>query len=242
MSQIAHIIAELVRAGTDADLVGRVAEAFIEVAEVSQKGSLLAARSKGAERTARWRERRRLAASQTSHGDTSKPVVAAVAEPPKAPEIRGTDDVSVAAPVASSGDVVTLDRHKPSRRDARGQKEIPPTPPKEKLPPSQKGFPPRSARHGVTRRRRSEPIAVVDPRRWVEDRTPLHRELVAMFGEVPDRGGWYFDPEQIAAAEARLNASVTVLPVRVAGAGAAQEAQHRAEGAGEDRQEARAQR
>jgi len=244
---IGCIIADLVRSGTAPDLVGRVAAGFVALAgaaAAAQQGTaaLQELRSKGAERTARWRARKRfeLAAGAeearrlAGSGGDGRPLDT-VTSPAK---VRDGGDVVVtlrdhvrkraelpAIPEIVEASGSTPARYEPpgkqpppghvtSRGDGVTQKEVPPHPLKKNTTPQTPRL--RRQRHAVTAEavRHGATIRVK-----VTSDTPLFRECVVLYRaghggkEPPDRGHWHFDPELVAEAERRLQVAVVALPI-----------------------------
>ncbi|MFA5897892.1 MAG: hypothetical protein WC829_02140 [Hyphomicrobium sp.] len=166
------------------------------------------ARTRGAERTARWRERRKQGVTRdggdvtVTHGDAGD----AARENAQTPANPGVSQVRR----LNVSDVVGVtQRHTASHGDGGRKKENPPHPLKKKLLPHspQRGVSP-SASQGLR-----EPIRI-NGRCWLPAEHPLFRELGAMRGKTypTDRElGWWFDGELVAKAEGRLVTKVTVL-------------------------------
>ncbi len=222
------LVADLVRADVDADLIGRVAAAFVGMAEAAASAPVSAARSKGAERTARWRARKRLAASQASHvtaephgGDGGDGPVMGVARA----ESPGNREVAIAR-ADSAGPSRVSEASPRDGSDGAAAKEGPPHPLKKTTTPKP---PVARQRHGGVTRQRSAPrfgvaveTPIADPERAkvrVPGDTPLHFELLRLHPDrrIPETGasGWFWSAEQIAEAQQRLGAVVVSLPVSV---------------------------
>ena len=209
--------------------------AFVAALQGRRGGAVATAAmpSKGALRTRKWRERKRLVALSSSGAGSSAdardahPMDGAVGIPAS----RRASIAPTATPVAAC-DAVTESASQNVTSvtpvTVAGQKEKSPhTPLKEKTKKQTKsGW---RQRHGVTGGRpsgRSALKARADSPKgassdivtsFVPEGTVLFGELVARrrargLPEVPNRGGWYFAPAEIAAAEERLRSTVAVLP------------------------------
>lgn len=191
------ILDELARAyGEEIPAEVRAALARIEAANVtrdvasSSPGTVtVARRSKAAERTARWRERRRLAAAGPASTEAS----------PEASQ-----------PVTQPSPIVTPVTVRDVTGDAVSQKRVPPTPPLEKTSLPQKGVSRRRRRHAVTVEAAQPPVR---PQVFLDEHDARFREIVRMRGKsVPRSGnGWYFDPFEVQQAEERIRATVRQL-------------------------------
>lgn len=221
-AEVHVLIRDLVAAGTDADLVGRVAAALVtaETSHASRGVTVAAAprkRSAGAIRTARWRARRRLGlvTGVTSHVTPAirRNDVLAAAELPDLRAIEGTRQ--------DFGGVTseTLVASQASHGDGGGKKENPPHPLKKNTTP--KAPLARRRRHRVTA---ETPPVLVDRskpdrrgRLWVDAADPVYLDLQAHSPtrSLPGSGdGWWFAPAKISEARERLGRTVTALPVR----------------------------
>ena len=139
--------------------------------------------SKAAERTRRWRERKRLA----SLGEASPEASQAVTE---------------ASPTVTSVSV----------RDVTGdgipQKKVPPTPPLEKNKPlPQKGVSKRRRRHAVTFDAPQQPVF---DKVFVDEHDARFREIERISGRKYPRSGsgWYFAPFLVQQAEEHIRQTV----------------------------------
>lgn len=185
------ILDELARAyGEEIPAEVRSALARIEAAGVTRDAgaSLVTVAverpSKAAERTRRWRERKRLAAMGLTSPEASQPV-------------------TEASPIVTA---VTV-------RDVTGDgvlaKKVPPTPPLEKNKPlPQKGVSKRRRRHPVTFDAPQQQPAF--DKVFVDEHDARFREIERISGRKYPRSGtgWYFAPFLVQQAEERIRSTV----------------------------------
>jgi hypothetical protein len=226
-AEIQVLIADLVRAGTDPDLVGRVAAAIVtgDVSVTSQasRGVTVAAphaRSAGAIRTARWRAKRRLLGLGIAAPSHVTPAIRANG----VPIVAESQNIGAILGAGQDSRSVTVVTAVTSRGDGVGQKEMPPHPLKKNTK--------NTKRFGGRRRSVTveTPPALFDRslpdrrgRLWVDAADPVYLDLQAHSPtrSLPGSGdGWWFSTAAIAAARERLGRKVAVLPVRGSGSAA----------------------
>ena len=226
-AEVHILIADLVRAGTDADLVGRVAAAIATGVSVTSQASPDVAgvstrkRSAGAIRTARWRSKRRMAGLSRSVTSQVSPAIRANAVPvmSETPDLR---DNSGAGQVSAGVTPVSIVASQASPGVILGQKETPPDPHKKNTPQR----PPRFRRRHAAA---DEPSVLINRsvpdrrgRLWVDAADPVYLDLQAHSPtrSLPGAGkGWWFTLAEIAAAKARLSSKVAVLSLGRSGTG-----------------------